>query len=154
MKAAFDKAGFGDITSVSRGGVAGIFADPDGIELQFLPAPDTLVTVAVPSQLVEWNQGMLTPKGVDHALLKVSDMKKALQFYRTLYGRKDYRDKKKPGRVWFPIGPTRLGLEEVAVPVRRQAAHRALRHPGRAVRPRSRDGRPAQAGSGNPAVGR
>ena len=113
MKEAFGKEGFGDITAVSRGGVAGIFADPDGIELQFLPAPDTLVTAAVPSQLVEWNQGMLTPLGVDHALLKVSDMKKALRFYRTLYGKKDYRDKKKPGRVWFPIGPTRLGLEEV-----------------------------------------
>ncbi len=113
MKAAFEQAGFGDITAVSRGGIAGLFADPDGIELQFLPAPDTLISAAVPSQLVEWNEGMLTPKGVDHALLKVSDMKKALQFYRTLYGKKDYRDKKKNGRVWFPIGPTRLGLDEV-----------------------------------------
>jgi catechol 2,3-dioxygenase-like lactoylglutathione lyase family enzyme len=113
MKEAFAKAGFGDITSVSRGGVAGIFADPDGIELQFLPAPDSLVAAAVPSQLVEWNQGMLTPQGVDHAVLRVSNMKKALEFYRTLYGKKDYRDRGKSGRVWFPIGPTRLGLEQV-----------------------------------------
>jgi len=51
------------------------------------------------------------PKGVDHALLKVSDMSKALQFYRTLYGKKDVRERK-TGRVWFPIGDTRLGLEE------------------------------------------
>jgi catechol 2,3-dioxygenase-like lactoylglutathione lyase family enzyme len=111
MTAAFEKAGFGNMASVSRGGVAGLFSDPDGIELQFLPAPDTLITAAVPSQLVEWHRGLLTPKGVDHALLKVSDMKKALQFYRTLYGKKDVRDKK-TGRVWFPIGDTRLGLEE------------------------------------------
>jgi catechol 2,3-dioxygenase-like lactoylglutathione lyase family enzyme len=108
---AYERAGFGNIASVSRGGVAGIFADPDGIELQFLPAPDTLVTAAVPSNLVEWHKGLLTPKGVDHALLKVSDMSKALQFYRVLYGKKDVKDRK-TGRVWFPIGDTRLGLEE------------------------------------------
>jgi catechol 2,3-dioxygenase-like lactoylglutathione lyase family enzyme len=111
MTDSFEKAGFGNIASVSRGGPAGIFSDPDGIELQFLPAPDTLITAAVPSQLVEWNQGMLTPKGVDHVLLKVSNMKKAQEFYRTLYGKKDVRDRK-TGRVWFPIGDTRLGLEE------------------------------------------
>lgn len=108
---AYERAGFGNFASGSRGGVAGIFSDPDGIELQFLPAPDTLVTAAVPSNLVEWHKGLLTPKGVDHALLKVSDMDKALQFYRVLYGRKDVRDRK-TGRVWFPIGDTRLGLEQ------------------------------------------
>jgi catechol 2,3-dioxygenase-like lactoylglutathione lyase family enzyme len=111
LTAAFEKAGFGDFASVSRGGVGGIFADPDGIEIQFLPAPDSLVTAAVPATLVEWHKGMLTPKGVDHALLKVSDMGKALQFYRVLYGKKDVRDRK-TGRVWFTIGDTRLGLEE------------------------------------------
>jgi catechol 2,3-dioxygenase-like lactoylglutathione lyase family enzyme len=108
---AFERAGFGDFASVSRGGIGGIFSDPDGIEIQFLPAPDTLVTAAVPSNLVEWHKGLVTPKGVDHALLKVSDMSKALQFYRVLYGRKDVKDRK-TGRVWFPIGDTRLGLEE------------------------------------------
>jgi len=111
LTAAFEKAGFGDFSAVSRGGVGGIFADPDGIEIQFLPAPDSLVTAAVPSNLVEWHKGLLTPKGVDHALLKVSDMNKALQFYRVLYGKKDVRDRK-TGRVWFTIGDTRLGLEE------------------------------------------
>ena len=111
LTAAFEHAGFGNFASVSRGGVGGIFSDPDGIEIQFLPAPDTLVTAAVPSNLVEWHKGLLTPKGVDHALLKVSDMSKALQFYRTLYGKKDVRERK-TGRVWFPIGDTRLGLEE------------------------------------------
>jgi catechol 2,3-dioxygenase-like lactoylglutathione lyase family enzyme len=108
---AFEKDGFGNFAAVGRGGVAGIFSDPDGIEIQFLPAPDKLVTAAVPSNLVEWHKGMLTPRGVDHALLKVSDMNKALQFYRTLYGRKDVRERK-TGRAWFRIGDTRLGLEE------------------------------------------
>jgi catechol 2,3-dioxygenase-like lactoylglutathione lyase family enzyme len=108
---AFEQAGFGNFAAVGRGGVGGIFADPDGIEIQFLPAPDSVVTAAVPSNLVEWHKGLLTPKGVDHALLRVSDMKKALQFYRVLYGRKDVRDRK-TGRVAFPIGDTQLVLEE------------------------------------------
>jgi catechol 2,3-dioxygenase-like lactoylglutathione lyase family enzyme len=108
---AYERAGFGNFASVSRGGIGGIFSDPDGIEIQFLPAPDTLITAAVPSNLVEWHKGLLTPRGVDHVLLKVSNLSKALQFYRVLYGKKDVRDRK-TGRVWFPIGDTRLGLEE------------------------------------------
>lgn len=111
LTAAYAKAGFGNFAPVGRGGVGGIFSDPDGIEIQFLPAPDTLVAAAVPSTLVEWNKGMLTPKGVDHALLKVSDLKKALQFYRVLYGKEASHDRK-TGRTWFHIGDTRLGLEQ------------------------------------------
>lgn len=111
MTEAFEKAGFGTFPTGGRPNVGGIFSDPDGIEIQFLPAPDTLVTVAVPSTLVESNKGMLVPKGVDHALLKVSDMKKALQFYRTLYGKEAGHDRK-TGRTWFSIGDTRLILQE------------------------------------------
>jgi catechol 2,3-dioxygenase-like lactoylglutathione lyase family enzyme len=38
---AVDKAGLGKLSG--GGGIGGIFSDPDGIEIQFLPAPDTLV---------------------------------------------------------------------------------------------------------------
>lgn len=109
MTAAFEKAGFGKLAA--RSGPAGIFSDPDGIEIQFLPAPDVLVTAAVPSDLAPPNQGMVKPKGVDHVLLKVSNMKKALEFYRILYGKEDFNERK-TGRVWFQIGDTRLGLQE------------------------------------------
>ena len=103
------KAGLNKIT---RGtGVGGIFSDPDGIEIQFLPAPDTLVTAAVPSELVESNKGLVTPRGVDHVLLRVADLQKGVQFYRILYGMEASRDKS-PERVWFRIGDTRLGLEQ------------------------------------------
>jgi catechol 2,3-dioxygenase-like lactoylglutathione lyase family enzyme len=103
------KAGLGTIT---RGaGAAGIFSDPDGIEVQFLPAPDTLVTAAVPSDLVESNKGLVTPRGVDHVLLHVADLRRGVQFYRMLYGMEATRDKS-PERVWFRIGETRLGLEQ------------------------------------------
>ncbi len=117
---AVDKAGLGKLTMGS--GPGGIFSDPDGIEIQFLPAPDTLVTAAVPSDLVEPNKGLVTPKGVDHVLLHVSDVEKAVQFYRILYGKEASRQKN-PDRVWFQIGDTRLGLEQVPSGQKPRIAH-------------------------------
>jgi catechol 2,3-dioxygenase-like lactoylglutathione lyase family enzyme len=105
------KAGVGGLSG--GGGVGGIFSDPDGIEIQFLPAPDTLVTAAVPSDLVEWRKGLVTPKGVDHVLLHVANVEKAVQFYQILYGPPAMREPS-PRRVWFQIGDTRLGLEQAA----------------------------------------
>jgi catechol 2,3-dioxygenase-like lactoylglutathione lyase family enzyme len=93
------------------GGIGGIFSDPDGIEIQFLPAPDTLVTAAVPSTLVEPRKGLVTPRGVDHVLLHVADLDKGARFYRILYGQEATREKN-PERIWFRIGDTRLGLEQ------------------------------------------
>jgi catechol 2,3-dioxygenase-like lactoylglutathione lyase family enzyme len=107
---AVDKAGLGKLTMGS--GPAGLFSDPDGIEIQFLPAPDTLVTAAVPSDLVEPNNGLVTPRGVDHVLLHVADLEKGAQFYRILYGKEASRSSN-PTRIWFQIGDTRLGLEQV-----------------------------------------
>jgi catechol 2,3-dioxygenase-like lactoylglutathione lyase family enzyme len=117
---AVDKAGLGKLTVGS--GPGGIFSDPDGIEIQFLPAPDTLVTVAVPSDLVEPNKGLVTPKGVDHVLLHVSDLEKGVQFYRILYGKEASRQKS-PERIWFQIGDTRLGLEQAPAGQKPRIAH-------------------------------
>ena len=106
---AVDKAGLGKVTVGT--GVGGIFSDPDGIEIQFLPAPDTVVTAAVPSDLVAPNMGLVMPKGVDHVLLHVADLQKGVQFYRILYGKEAIHEKS-PERVWFQIGDTRLGVEQ------------------------------------------
>jgi catechol 2,3-dioxygenase-like lactoylglutathione lyase family enzyme len=106
---AVGKAGLGKLSG--GGGVGGIFSDPDGIEIQFLPAPDTVVTAAVPSDLVAPNMGLVKPIGVDHVLLHVADLQKGVQFYRILYGQEATREKS-PERVWFQIGDTRLGLEQ------------------------------------------
>jgi len=114
------KAGLGKIEIGS--GFGGIFKDPDGIEIQFLPAPDTLVTAAVPSDLVEPNKGLVTPKGVDHVLLYVADLAKGAQFYRILYGKEATRQKS-PERIWFQIGDTRLGLEQVPAGQKPHIAH-------------------------------
>jgi hypothetical protein len=97
----------------SGGGIGGIFSDPDGIEIQFLPAPDTPVTAAVPSDLVEARKGLVTPRGIDHALLHVASLEKGVQFYQILYGAPALRTQN-PERVWFQIGDTRLGLEQAA----------------------------------------
>jgi catechol 2,3-dioxygenase-like lactoylglutathione lyase family enzyme len=106
---AVDKAGLGKLSGGA--GIGGIFSDPDGIEIQFLPAPDTVVTAAVPSDLVAPNMGLVTPRGVDHVLLHVANLEKGVQFYRILYGPEATREKS-PERVWFQIGDTRLGLEQ------------------------------------------
>jgi catechol 2,3-dioxygenase-like lactoylglutathione lyase family enzyme len=105
------KAGLGAIAA--SGGFGGIFSDPDGIEIQLLPAPDTLVTAAVPSDLVEPRKGLVTPEGIDHVLLHVANLQKGVQFYQILYGMPAVREKS-PERVWFQIGDTRLGLEQAA----------------------------------------
>jgi len=104
-----EKAGLGRIAG--GGGFGGIFSDPDGIEIQFLPAPDTLVTAAVPSDLVAPKKGLVTPTGVDHVLLHVADLERGARFYRILYGKEAARERS-PERIWFQIGDTRLGLEQ------------------------------------------
>jgi hypothetical protein len=90
MKEEFRAAGFGEFPGST--GFGGIFNDPDGIEIQFLPSPDTLVTAAVPSDLVPSQQGLIIPQRVDSALLRVSDLKKALAYYRILYGKESRSD--------------------------------------------------------------
>ena len=117
---ATDKAGLGKIAS--GGGVGGIFSDPDGIEIQFLPAPDTLVTAAVPSDLVPSRKGLVTPLGVDHVLLHVADLEKGVRFYRILYGVETLRDRT-TGRAWFQIGDTRLGLQQADAGQKPHIAH-------------------------------
>jgi len=118
------EAGLGKIEM--RGGFGGLFKDPDGIEIQFLPAPDTLVTAAVPSDLVEPNKGLVVPRGVDHVLLHVADLDRGTRFYRILYGMEAARTKN-PDRVWFHIGDTRIGLQQVPSGEKPKIAHFAVK---------------------------
>jgi catechol 2,3-dioxygenase-like lactoylglutathione lyase family enzyme len=91
MKEQFRAAGFGEFGGST--GFAGTFTDPDGIEIQFLPSPDTLVTAAVPSNLVPSNQGLVTPLRVDNVVLQVSHLDKAIAYYRILYGRESQAER-------------------------------------------------------------
>jgi len=107
LKQKVSAAGFGEFKT--GGGIGGIFQDPDGVEIQFLPSPDTLVTAAVPSDLVPSGQGLVTPLHVDSALVRVTNLKKALEYYRILYGKESHRDAK-GARFDFQNG-SRLLLE-------------------------------------------
>ena len=91
MKEQFSSAGFGQFPGPGAG-AAGVFKDPDGIEIQFLPSPDTLVTAAVPNDLVPGGQGLVTPQRVDHVVLHVSNLQRAVDYYRILYGRESSRE--------------------------------------------------------------
>jgi len=109
MKDEFRAAGFGEFPGST--GFGGIFNDPDGIEIQFLPSPDTLVTAAVPSDLVP-QQGLIVPQRVDSVLVRVSELAKALAYYRILYG-KESRSDARTAQFTFRNG-SRLLLEDVS----------------------------------------
>lgn len=110
MKSRFKAAGFGEFPGST--GFGGLFDDPDGIEIQFLPSPDTLVTAAVPSDLVPAMQGVVTPERVDSVLVRVSNLKRALEYYRILYG-KERRSDARHAEFAFRNG-SRLLLEEIS----------------------------------------
>jgi catechol 2,3-dioxygenase-like lactoylglutathione lyase family enzyme len=110
MTKEFAAAGFGEFPGSK--GFGALFDDPDGIEIQFLPAPDTLVTAANPSQLVPWHQGLVTPHGVQSVLLRVRDLEKALAWYGILYGKHQFTPDKSMAYFEFPESQTRLYLEQ------------------------------------------
>jgi catechol 2,3-dioxygenase-like lactoylglutathione lyase family enzyme len=111
MASTLQTAGFG----VAGAGPTGMWPDPDKLELQLFQPPAGLVTAAVPSPLDVQRDGLLTPRGVDHVMLRVTSLEKSLPYYRLVYGNAVERPRDKNGRVWLQLaGNTRLGLEEVS----------------------------------------
>jgi hypothetical protein len=107
---ALQAAGF----SSGTGGGFGMLPDPDGIELQLFQPPAGLVTAAVPSTLVVENSGLVTPRGVDHVLLHVSDIEKSMPYYHLVYGTGIRTTKQaNPDRLWIELeANTRIGLQK------------------------------------------
>jgi catechol 2,3-dioxygenase-like lactoylglutathione lyase family enzyme len=94
-------------------GAIGMWRDPDGLELQLFQPPAGLVTAAVPSTLETQKDGFVVPRGVDHVILQVSSLEKALPYYRALYGTAAERPKDTNGRIWFEFPKnTRIALEQ------------------------------------------
>lgn len=93
-------------------GPIGMWPDPDGLELQLFQPPAGLVTAAVKSPLPIDGDGIVSPMGVDHILLSVSSVEKALPYYFSMYGSAAERSDAN-GRVWFNLARnTRIGLEQ------------------------------------------
>lgn len=109
MGEAIAAAGFGAFPGPSG---FGTFEDPDGIEIQFLPAPDTLVTVAEPDDLVPWHRGLAKPQGVDSVLLRVSNLERAVTWYGLLYGKPTWNSARDTAYFDFPESQTRLELQQ------------------------------------------
>jgi catechol 2,3-dioxygenase-like lactoylglutathione lyase family enzyme len=107
-------------------GAIGMWPDPDGLELQLFQPPAGLVAAAVPSALPVEGQGLVTPLGIDHVLLQVSNLERSLAYYRALYGSSAERPRDANGRVWFQLERgTRVGLQQAAGAAR--IAHYAVR---------------------------
>src|SRR5215212_931135 len=81
-------------------GPIGMWPDSDGLELQLFQPPAGLVTAAVPSAL-PGGDGFVSPIGVDHIMLSVSNLDKALPYYRAMYGAAAEQPRDGNGRVWF-----------------------------------------------------
>jgi catechol 2,3-dioxygenase-like lactoylglutathione lyase family enzyme len=114
MAKQLQEAGFPGIRG--NGGL-GMWPDPDGIELQLFQPPAGLVTAAVPSTLDAQHDGLVTPLGVDHVMLLVSDVDKSLPYYRLVYGADvvgpTSRSGATGGRVWLNLERnTRIGIEK------------------------------------------
>ena len=95
-------------------GPIGMWPDSDGLELQLFQPPAGLVTAAVPSPLPVEQEGVVSPVGVDHVMLGVSSVDKALPYYRAVYGSAAEGKREPSGRLWINLEKnTRLGLQPV-----------------------------------------
>jgi len=125
MARSLEAAGFSGIRGA---GGLGMWPDPDGLELQLFQPPAGLVTAAVPSPLPIDGEGGVTPIGVDHVLLHVSDLERSLPYYRLVYGAQAEGPRSEDGRVWFRLERnTRIGLLKTPAGQTPRIAHVAIK---------------------------
>ena len=88
----------------------GMISDPDGLRLQLLGVPGGLAGTIVPGGRMSLDPPVVHAVGLDHVMLRVSDLEKSVAFYRTFFGKETARERG-PERIWFTLARTRLGLE-------------------------------------------
>ena len=91
----------------------GLPMDPDGIRLQISGAPGGLTRTVVPSTRISTDDAIVQAVGLDHIVLAVADLERSSAYYSKVFGLPVSRAKK-PDRIWFGIGRTRLALEPAA----------------------------------------
>ena len=87
--------------------------DPDGIQIQLWTENSWKeLSNASPEGAAGGEASVFRPLGLDHILLRVSDMEKSAAFYQKVFGAEPQRSAS-PARIWFQIGSGRLGLSPV-----------------------------------------
>jgi catechol 2,3-dioxygenase-like lactoylglutathione lyase family enzyme len=91
-------------------GALPMLSDPDNLRLQLVNTTHGLFDTIMPGGRVTSEPAALTPIGLDHIMLSVSDVDRSVAYYRKLFGVEESRDRN-PRRVWFKLADTKLGLE-------------------------------------------
>jgi catechol 2,3-dioxygenase-like lactoylglutathione lyase family enzyme len=96
-------------------GRVGMIGDPDGIRLQLLGTPGGLAKSTEPAGRIVPEEALVQPIALDSVLLDVSDLARALPFYRLFFGPEE--NSPAATTVWFQIAKTRLGLRQGEAPM-------------------------------------
>jgi catechol 2,3-dioxygenase-like lactoylglutathione lyase family enzyme len=91
----------------------GMIGDPDGIRLQLLGTPGGLAKSTEPAGRIAPEEPLVQPLALESVLLDVSDLARALPFYRLFFGPE--KTSSGDGSVWFQIAKTRLGIRQAGV---------------------------------------
>jgi len=94
-------------------GVLPMLSDPDKLRLQLVNATHGLFDTLMPGGRVTTEPSALTPVGLDHIIVSVSDVEKSAAHYAKLFGPPAAREAQGK-RVWFRLADSRLGLEAAA----------------------------------------
>jgi catechol 2,3-dioxygenase-like lactoylglutathione lyase family enzyme len=87
--------------------------DPDGIQVQLWTENSWKeLSNAAPEAPAGAESAVFRPLGLDHILLRASNMEKSAAFYQKVFGVAPQRTANPP-RIWFQIGSGRLGLSPV-----------------------------------------
>jgi catechol 2,3-dioxygenase-like lactoylglutathione lyase family enzyme len=91
-------------------GALPMLSDPDKLRLQLVNTTHGLFDTIMPGGRVTPEPAALTPIGLDHIMVSVTDVDRSVAYYRKLFGAVASTDRN-PRRVWFKLADTRLGLE-------------------------------------------
>ncbi len=94
-------------------GVLPMLSDPDNLRLQLVNTTHGLFDTLMPGGRVTIEPPALTPIGIDHIMVSVTNVERSAAHYRKLFGPETSRDRN-PDRVWFKLADSKLGLETVA----------------------------------------
>jgi len=86
--------------------------DPDGIQVQLWAENSWKELNNASPEAGAAEASVFRPLGLDHILLRASDMEKSAAFYQKVFGVAPQRSAS-PARIWFQIGSGRLGLSPV-----------------------------------------